>query len=169
MKTTICLWAMTAAGAAIPVAAQTAVQPAHTAFAFEEIATLAPAQILGDTPLGRRQAIPITGGTFSGPGLSGRIVPGGADYQTVRSDGSVVVDATYMIETDDHVFIHVHNVGLIVPGRSGAKPYAWAAPQFDAPAGRYGWLSEALFVSTIGPAGDKKHPAVKITIWKVGA
>ncbi|HTV79257.1 MAG TPA: DUF3237 family protein [Steroidobacteraceae bacterium] len=152
----------------LPSGAQTPVQPAPTSFVFEEVATLAPAQVLGDTALGRRQSIPITGGTFSGSGLSGRIVPGGADNQTVRSDGSVIVDATYMLETDDHVFIQVHNVGLIVPPRKGSQAYAWAIPTFNAPTGRYGWLNDALFISSIGPAGDKAHPSVRIRIWKVG-
>ena len=54
------------AGAA---AAQTARPDAPATFAFEEIASLAPAQILGETPIGRRQSIPITGGTVSGPGF----------------------------------------------------------------------------------------------------
>jgi hypothetical protein len=142
--------------------------PAPTSFAFEEVASLGPAQVLGETPNGRRQSIPITGGTFSGPGLSGRILPGGADYQLVRADGAVAIDADYMIETDDHVTIHVRNVGLIVPPANGGAAYAWAAPKFDAPNGRYGWMNNAIFVSRIGAAGDKDHPAVRITIWKVG-
>jgi hypothetical protein len=149
-------------------AAESAKVPAPTAFAFEEVATLSPAQVLGQTPLGRRQSIPITGGTFSGPGISGRIVPGGADYQLVRSDGAVMIDADYMLETDDHVIIHVRNVGLIVPPAKDRPAYFWAAPRFDAPAGRYAWLNDAIFVSKIGPTGDKDHPAVRITIWKVG-
>ena len=142
--------------------------PAPTSFVFEEIATLAPAVVLGETPTGRRQAIPITGGTFSGPGIKGRILPGGADYQLVRSDGAVEVDAGYFIQTDDGVTIHVHNVGVITPAPGGGLGYAWAAPRFDAPKGRYDWLNKAVFVSRIGPAGDKDHPAVRITIWKVG-
>ena len=153
------------AGAA---AAQEPPPPAPAAFVFEEIAELAPAVIMGETPTGRRQAIPITGGTFSGPGIKGRILPGGADYQLVRSDGSVQVDAGYFIQTDDGVVIHVHNVGVIVPAPGGGLGYAWAAPSFDAPTGKYDWLNKAIFVSRIGPAGDKDHPAVRITIWKVG-
>jgi opacity protein-like surface antigen len=149
-------------------AADTAPPPPPTSFAFEEVATLAPAQILGETPIGRRQSVPITGGTFSGPGLSGRILPGGADYQLVRADGAVTIDADYMIETDDHVTIHVRNVGVIVPPGNDRAAYAWAAPKFDAPNGRYGWMNSAIFVSRISPAGDKAHPAVRITIWKVG-
>lgn len=149
--------------------ARPAPAPAPTSFAFEEVATLAPAQVLGETPNGRRQSIPITGGTFSGPGISGHILPGGADYQLIRSDGSVMVNADYMLETDDHVIIHVRNVGVIVPPANGkGTAYAWAAPRFDAPSGRYGWLNDAIFVSRIGGAGDRAHPAVRITIWKVG-
>ncbi len=137
-------------------------------FAFEEVADLAPLVMIGDTPQGRRQAIPITGGSFSGPGVSGRILPGGADQQLVRADGSVTVDAGYMIETDDHVVIHVRNQGVIVPPGKDGQAYLYAAPRFEAPAGRYGWLNDAIFVSRITPAGDKDHPAVRITIWKVG-
>ena len=42
-------------------------------FAFEERVTLDPAVVLGDTALGRRQYIPITGGTVAGPKLSGTV------------------------------------------------------------------------------------------------
>ena len=157
------------AATATTLAAEPNRSPPPTSFAFEEIATLAPAQIIGDTPIGRRQAIPITGGTFSGLGLSGHILPGGADYQLVRQDGSVMIDAEYMIETDDHVTIHVRNVGLISPPLKDKPGYAWAAPTFAAPNGPYGWLNNAIFVSHIGPAGDKDHPAVRITIYKVGS
>jgi hypothetical protein len=145
------------------------IPPAPTRFVFEETALLAPAVVVGQTPSGRRQAIPIAGGTFAGPGIQGRILPGGADDQLVRADGGVVVDADYFLQTDDGVVIHVHNVGVIIPPKGpGDAGYLWAAPKFDAPSGKYGWLNDAIFVSRITPAGDKDHPAVKITIWKVG-
>ncbi len=154
---------------AAPALAQDLPPPAPTRFVFEENATLGPAIILGETPLGRRQAIPITGGTFAGPDVHGRILPGGVDYQTVRSDGGVVIDADYFLQTDDGVVIHVRNIGLIIPPRhAGEAAYPYAAPKFDAPNGKYGWLNDSLFVSRISPGGDKDHPAVKITIWKVG-
>lgn len=157
------------AGASGAMAQQSPPPSAPTSFAFEEVATLAPAQILGETPNGRRQSIPITGGTFSGPGISGRILPGGADYQLIRADGAVMIDADYMLQTDDGVIIHVRNVGVIVPPtKDHPAAYPWAAPKFDAPNGRYGWLNNAIFVSRISGAGDQAHPAVRITIWKVG-
>ena len=42
--------------------------------------TLAPAQEVGETPHGRRRIVPITGGSFRGERLSGRVLPGGADW-----------------------------------------------------------------------------------------
>lgn len=157
-----------AAAASCAFAADAPPPTAPTTFVFEEVATLGPVQVLGETPYGRRQSIPITGGTFTGPGISGRILPGGADYQLVRSDGAVQIDADYMIEADDHVRIHVRNTGLAMAPGKDQPGYAWAAPRFDAPNGRYGWLNSAIFVSRISGAGDKDHPAVRITIWKVG-
>jgi hypothetical protein len=40
---------------------------------------LEPVRDLGDTPLGRRRIIGVTGGSFAGPRLSGRVLPGGED------------------------------------------------------------------------------------------
>ena len=142
--------------------------PAPTQFVLEETVSLAPAVVLGDTPEGRRQVIPITGGTFVGRDIRGEVLAGGGDYQLVRSDGSVRVDAEYYLRTDDGVVIHVHNVGVIYRGPDAKAPYLWASPSFDAPKGRYGWLNQALFVSQIVPAGDPQHPAVKIVIYRVG-
>lgn len=47
--------------------------------------TLEPVRDLGATPLGRRRIIGITGGKFTGPRLSGRVLPGGADWQLIRA------------------------------------------------------------------------------------
>jgi hypothetical protein len=48
---------------------------------------------LDRTPYGERRIIDITGGTVRGPKLSGRILPGGADWQIVRSDGAADIQA----------------------------------------------------------------------------
>src|SRR5674476_1307494 len=55
---------------------------------------------LGRTPYGERRVIGIVGGSVRGPKLSGRILPGGADWQLVRSDGAADIQARYTIETD---------------------------------------------------------------------
>jgi hypothetical protein len=50
---------------------------------------------LGRTPYGERRMVAITGGTVRGPKLSGRILPGGADWQLIRSDGVADISARY--------------------------------------------------------------------------
>jgi hypothetical protein len=57
-------------------------------------------QMLGNTPYGERRIINILGGTVDGPKLKGRILPGGADWQIVRADGVVHLQARYTIEAD---------------------------------------------------------------------
>ena len=57
-------------------------------------------QTLGDTPYGERRIINILGGTVEGPKLKGKVLPGGADWQIVRADGVVHLNARYTIETD---------------------------------------------------------------------
>ena len=57
-------------------------------------------QMLGDTPYGERRIINILGGTVEGPKLNGKVLPGGADWQIVRADGVVHLNARYTIETD---------------------------------------------------------------------
>ena len=66
---------------------------------------------LGETPLGRRRVIPITGGRFLGERLSGTILPGGADWQVIRRDGVAHLDARYTLQTDDGALIYVRNEG----------------------------------------------------------
>src|SRR5688500_9178111 len=78
---------------------------------FRAEITLAPPQELGDTPLGRRRIIGITGGRFAGGRLSGRVLPGGADWQIIRSDGVTDFDARYTLETGDGAPIYVRHGG----------------------------------------------------------
>ncbi len=57
-------------------------------------------QKLGHTPYGERRIINILGGTVDGPKLKGKILPGGADWQIVRADGVVHLQARYTTETE---------------------------------------------------------------------
>ena len=67
---------------------------------------------VGPTPEGHRRVIPITGGTVTGPVLNGRIIPGGADYQLLRTATLTELDARYVLETLDGHRIYVHNSAL---------------------------------------------------------
>jgi hypothetical protein len=137
-------------------------------FAFEEIVYLEAAIVPGKTAYGSRNLIPITGGTFEGPGMKGVVMPGGWDWQLIRADGCIDVKADYMIKTDDGVIINVINTGAICMPKAGEAPRpVRTQPRFEAPLGKYEWLSQTAFIGTLdlaqGPGGK---PAVRIRIYK---
>ena len=138
-------------------------------FALQLKVTLGEAYSCGETQHGRRTIIPITGGTFEGPNIKGTIVNGGADYQIANSAGRTELEAIYCIKTDDGVYIHVRNRGIIANGTDAeGHPtfYFRAAPQFEAPAdSRYGWLNNSLFVCT--PEFSKDFQGIVLNVWRV--
>jgi hypothetical protein len=67
---------------------------------------------LGRTPYGERRIIGILGGSVRGTRLSGRVLPGGADWQIIRRDGVADISARYTIETDAGARILVSSEGL---------------------------------------------------------
>src|SRR6478735_8180594 len=118
-------------------------------FAFEFRVTLAPATVLGETPYGRRQYIPITGGKIAGPKFSGEVIPGGWDYQLGLPGGCGTLSADYFIRATDGTVIHVlneaFNCGLAGPG--GERSFF--RPRLEAPKGPHEWLTRATFVATL--------------------
>jgi hypothetical protein len=79
---------------------------------FHLVAELAEILTLGPTPYGERRIINILGGRVDGARLSGRILPGGADWQIIRSDGVADLDARYTIESSAGARILVSSRGL---------------------------------------------------------
>ena len=141
----------------------------QTEFAMQLKVTLGEAFAIENTQHGRRTVIPITGGSFEGPQLKGTIINGGADYQLANADGRTELEAIYCIKTDDGVYIHVRNRGIIASGKDAdGKPtfYFRAAPQFEAPAdGKYGWLNNSLFLCT--PEFTPDFKGIVLNIWRV--
>ena len=139
------------------------------AFALQLKVTLGEVFSIENTQHGRRTVIPITGGTFEGPRIKGTIINGGADYQLANADGRTELEAIYCIKTDDGVYIHVRNRGIIYGGKDAdGNPsfYFRAAPQFEAPAdGKYGWLNNALFVCA--PTFSPGFQGIVLNVWKV--
>ena len=138
-------------------------------FALQLKVTLGQAFSIENTQHGRRTVIPITGGTFEGPGIKGTIINGGADYQLANAQGRTELEAIYCIKTDDGVYIHVRNRGIIAGGQdTDGKPsfYFRAAPQFEAPAdSKYGWLNNSLFVCA--PEFSQGFQGIVLNVWKV--
>ena len=138
-------------------------------FALQLKVTLGQAFSIENTQHGRRTVIPITGGTFEGPDIKGTILNGGADYQLANAQGRTELEAIYCIKTDDGVYIHVRNRGIIAGGQDAdGKPtfYIRAAPQFEAPAdSKYGWLNNALFVCA--PEFSQQFQGIVLNVWKI--
>ncbi len=67
---------------------------------------------LGDDGFGETRIVPILGGTVSGPGLTGSILPGGVDEQRIRADGLTRLHARYVIRAEDGALIKVDSQGL---------------------------------------------------------
>ena len=137
--------------------------------------TLAQPLELGDSPLGRRRIIHITGGRFSGERLSGRVLPGGADWQVIRADGVADLDARYTLETSDGAFIYVRNHGYrhgpdavikkLAQGESvdPSLYYMRTTPLFETGDARYAWLNRIICVGT----GARRPAAVELEIFEV--
>lgn len=138
-------------------------------FAFEEQVTLAEAIPFGETPIGKRNIVPITGGTFRGPQLRGKILPGGWDWQLVHPSGCFDLHADYMIQTDDGVLIHVVNEGRICPASNGAHETLLTTPVFEAPKGKYDWLNGGAYVGTVDGMSIDGKPGVRIRIFKASS
>ena len=138
-------------------------------FALQLKVTLGQAFSIENTQHGRRTVIPITGGTFEGPDIKGTIINRGADYQLANAQGRTELEAIYCIKTDDGVYIHVRNRGIIAGGQDAdGKPtfYFRAAPQFEAPAdSKYGWLNNALFVCA--PEFSQQFQGIVLNVWKI--
>jgi len=63
----------------------------------------------GGTPKGLRRMIPITGGTFEGPNIKGTVIAGGYDFQLLRDDNVMEIDARYVLQADNGVLITIVN------------------------------------------------------------
>jgi hypothetical protein len=66
---------------------------------------------MGAGPLGERRVVSILGGTFEGPRLRGQVLPGGADWQIVRRDGVLDIDARYALQEEAGAVVRVVSQG----------------------------------------------------------
>ncbi|MDQ0457821.1 DUF3237 domain-containing protein [Rhizobium paknamense] len=107
----------------------------------------------------RLRFVPIRGGTIDGPRLSGRVLPGGGDWQSIRPDGLTEVRALYQLQADDGTVISIENTGVrsaspVVTDRInrgeavGPDDYYFrTTPRFTVEDGVHGWLARSLFIA----------------------
>jgi muconolactone delta-isomerase len=122
-------------------------------------ATLGQPLDLGDTPGGHRRIVPLTGGTFIGPEISGKLVPGAsADWQTVLPDGTAQGDIRYTLLTDAGALLYVQSRGVrhgsaevlarLARGEDvDPAEYTFrASTQIETAAPELDWLNKGMFV-----------------------
>jgi hypothetical protein len=123
-------------------------------------ATLAPPLDLGDVAQGRRRIAPLSGGTFSGPELSGELLAGAsADWQIILPDGTTLGDIRYTLRTDEGELLYVQSRSIRhgsaeVLARLGrgedvdAGEYVFrTSTAIETAAPRLGWLNKGIFIS----------------------
>jgi hypothetical protein len=114
----------------------------------------APVQNIGAGPHGTRLTFPITGGSFDGDRLRGKVLPGGDDWVVKRADGVLELDLRITLETDDGALIHMTFEGIRDDGTPGA-PYFRTLPRFETADAHYSFLNRllALGAGEIGAEG----------------
>jgi hypothetical protein len=128
----------------------------HTKHLFTIRLDVRPIIVIGATPAGFKRVGVVPGGVFEGERLTGIVLDGGSDWQTVRSDHSVLLDVRLNLKTDDGHLIAMTYKGL----RAGEKEilqridageavdpatyYFRTNPMFETASPKYGWLNNIL-------------------------
>ncbi|WP_315092944.1 DUF3237 family protein [uncultured Cellulomonas sp.] len=117
---------------------------------------------VGTTPTGRRRVIPVVGGTVSGR-LEGHVLPGGADWNLQRSDGSAELWARYELRLLDGSAVSVTNTAVHEPD---PRLPILTSPQFDVGDGGPVWLRTGVFVGLLVPRLHQN--SVRVEVHRVG-
>lgn len=130
---------------------------------------------IGPTPEGHRRIIPITGGSVAGPRLAGRVLAGGADFQTLHTPELTGLDARYAVETDDGAIISVDNAALRAGNRAAlerlargeavdpVEVYFRCAPRLRTSSPRWDWVNRTVFVGS----GERYPDRVVVHVFAV--
>jgi len=113
----------------------------------------APTQDLGAGPHGARITFPITGGSFEGDRLRGKVLPGGGDWAIKRADGVLELDLRITLETDDGALVHMTFEGIRDDGAPGG-PYFRHVSRYDTAAEKYAFMNRLLAVG-VGRVDDR--------------
>lgn len=123
--------------------------------------------VIGPIPTGIRRVVPVVGGTMTGPLLDGIVLGHGADSQTIRDDGTVVIDARYLLRTTDGADIEITDRGFRHGSPDVMRRLASGEPvdpseyvmrtsiRLETADERYGWVNHTTFIGSGGrlPSG----------------
>jgi hypothetical protein len=121
-------------------------------------ATLKEPVPVGAGPYGTRLVFEVTGGSFEGKRLKGKILTGGGDWLLVGPDGWGRLDVRAQMITDDGAAIYVSYYGILemnekvqgaIAGGGGTDygdQYFRTNPRLECGDPRYAWLNHTMFV-----------------------
>lgn len=104
-------------------------------------------------PQGDRMIVGVASGSFEGPQLRGKIVPGqSSEWATTRPDGSIKADVRLLLETEDgvHVLMTYNGIGTLDDGGLRVR----TAPLFEVGDERYAWLNRVQAIGFGTPTPD---------------
>ena len=139
----------------------------ETRYVFTITAHIAGVTSAGDTGAGIRRIVPITGGEVRGKDINGKVLPFGADFQIIRPNELIDLEAKYAFETDDGAVVYVENKGIrfgpteLLQRLQRGEPvdpkliYFRTVPKFETGAEKYRWLMEYLFIGSAARHADR--------------
>jgi hypothetical protein len=139
----------------------------QTKYVFTITAHIGSVTTAGDIGSGVRRIIPITGGEVRGENINGKVCPFGADFQIIRPNELIELEAKYAFETNDGAVVYVENRGIrfgpveLLQQLKRGEPvdpkliYFRTVPKFETGAEQYRWLMENLFIGSAARHADR--------------
>ena len=139
----------------------------ETKYVFTITANIGAVTTAGDIGGGVRRIIPITGGEVRGDNINGKVCAFGADFQIIRPNELIELEAKYAFETDDGAVVYVENKGLrfgpvdLLQKLKRGEPvdpkliYFRTVPKFETGHEKYRWLMEHLFIGSAARHADR--------------
>ncbi|MBR1158450.1 DUF3237 domain-containing protein [Bradyrhizobium elkanii] len=139
----------------------------ETRYVFTITARIAEVTSAGDIGSGVRRIIPIIGGEVRGEKVNGKVLSFGADFQIIRPNELIELEAKYAFETDDGAVVYVENKGIrfgpveLLQKLKRGEPvdpkliYFRTVPKFETGAENYRWLMQHIFVGSAARYADR--------------
>jgi Protein of unknown function (DUF3237) len=136
-------------------------------YEFSYLATLKEPLQIGAGPSGMRSFFEVTGGSFEGKRLNGKLLSGGGDWILIGADGYGRIDVRAQFVTHDGAALYSQYTGLLnmndkvgeALASGGTTDYGdqyfRTTPRFETGDARYSWLNQTIFVAEgrIAPGG----------------
>jgi hypothetical protein len=138
----------------------------ETKYVFTITARIGSVTSAGEIGSGVRRIIPIIGGEVKGE-VNGKVLPFGADFQIIRPNELIELEAKYAFETDEGAIVYVENRGIrfgpveLLQKLKRGEPvdpnliYFRTVPKFETGHEDYRWLMQHIFIASAARHADR--------------